>query len=225
MCPVSTFSMLLGRVEMRSGWLRSAAAVVILLVASGCGPPSGSERPDAVSENSTATGGSSGHGVRVREYRSLREVASFSTDLVIGEVTGRPKVVSGSTDTNDSVKSTLVTMEITEVLGGSTFRAGDKVVLRQFGTGSDGTFNQTFDMILKENETYATYLEPFYFDTGKPTGEYVIVGDVSALFSPQNSTATLTSGKNALPSSVSRQDLIQSVVTLGSKATPLGVAK
>lgn len=199
------------------------AAAAAGLALSGCVSTQAGDSPGSEGRSANIPSVLQGEGTKVRDYKSLSEVAAFSTDLVVGTASAGSSVVSASTNPNGTVKSTLVKFTIREVLGGKSFHVGDTIVLRQFGTGSNPKFNQQFDPILQEGKTYTAYLEPFYFEPGVSTGQYVIVGDVADSVQSESKSLTLTPGKSSLSSPITRDSLIQSVDVLGSKVQPLGL--
>lgn len=114
-------------------------------------------------------------------------------------------------------------------IGGVNAKVGDVLKIRQFGT-TDPAADQSFDVILKPGQTYALYLEPFWFEPGKATGQFVIVGDHSFAYS-----ATTKSGRAlrspagvvpgpTVPASVTDADLRRTVTVLGTRANVLGTS-
>lgn len=161
---------------------------------------------------------------RIRAYQSLDEVASYSTDLVIGTVIGTPTVVPAAQNpTDDRLQSTIVRLRVDQDLGGPNAKPGQVLEIRQSGTREQPLLEQGSDTFLKPGSAYAVYLEPFSFEPGKSTGQYVIVGDKSFNYSTQSEQGTALNKNDpdtaqGFPLTLTATDLKNSLGTLGSKA-------
>lgn len=191
-----------------------------VLALSGCGTAS-TAHTSSPPATSTSINGPNQEGSASRHYASLADVASYSTDLVEGVVTGEQEVVPAALDPapDDKAQSTISSVKITQVLGGDSFKPGDTILVRQLGTGA-----APVDNILLPDQTYALYVEPFYFVEGTSTGQYVIVGDTSIAMAATKRTGIVKLNRGPA-TSVGLTALRATVSSLGTKARPNGLAR
>lgn len=104
-------------------------------------------------------------GSAVRGYESIAEVLAETEAIVVGTA-GESRV-----ETIGPVPFTVTEVKVDDRVSGPS---SETVLVRQ--TGDESTFLSSGTPLLVSGNRYALFLEPFYFEPGKDTGQQVIVG-------------------------------------------------
>lgn len=118
-------------------------------------------------------------GSRVKVYDTPQQLMDDSALVVEANALPGPTVVPADEEGASGLDSTVTRVQITSVVSGSGFAAGDTVAVRQLGTAQDAT--NEFSPILTADQPYLLFLTKFEFDQGKPTDQWVITGDAGEL--------------------------------------------
>lgn len=116
-------------------------------------------------------------GSRIRDHRSLQDLADWASALVIAEPVGTWHDVplpDGHGDP-DSAPTRFVTLDVTQVVSGT-------VEGRTIDVVSPGTDEGTGEPALLDGGPYLIFLAPAMYDRGDPAGGYVAVGGPAGVF-------------------------------------------
>lgn len=144
----------------------------------------------------------------VKSYSTLAQLASDSAVIVEAKVQPNPQVVDAGQAGASGLSASIFTAVVTKSLKGNT-DVGDALKVRQFGTQDAPAFSPTEVTFLQPGQTYALYLQPFEFQSGVSTGQYVVVGQIGA-YQLSNGTFTRSTTRDKLPRTVNFASLQRS---------------
>lgn len=131
------------------------------------------------------------------EVHSLEEANAAAT-VVLHGVAG-----SSHVESIGDVPFTVTTVSVTDVVSGD--EPGRTVDVRQFGDA-----NNTSDelaSLLQSGKDYLLYLQPFEFEPGESTGQYVVVGGNAAWEQTTDGRYEITTRESELPTTLTDEEV------------------
>jgi len=165
---------------------------------------SGTDHSDSAPEQT-----SHGDGSWTQSYNSISELTTDSMTVVVGRVEGTPEIVNAAESGDTVTKSSIYQLRVTSSLKGDSTE-DDVLPIRQLGTVKQPAFAPADAALLESGQTYVLFLNPFYFERGKPTGQYVITGEEGA-FRLDGTEAVRTTTRDKLPTRLGEADLMSQV--------------
>jgi hypothetical protein len=174
------------------------ASFLALAVVAVCGGP---QTQDGNGGTGEVQGGISAS--RVKEYRSLGELAKESTIVAVVRATG-----SAVVEKVHDIPFTVTTVEVIRGMRGTS--AGTLLKVRQTGN-PEIAMGDDLPAILRAGETYLLFLYPFWFTEGVDTGQYYVMGDAGIFAADMGAFKRLDPVSRVLPEVVTEADAMTAV--------------